>query len=272
MHERGGITGHSVGVRHNEEVSPAPRRPTRVEVEQAPGQEWRFRVSLDPPEVVDGRLRADGADAGAAKLEALEVLRDFGPAILVGPWQADEPGRWTAAVGTGPEAVDWLFELVSAGLWAGVIGPEQLPPIGTDLLVHGVDSPAVRDLSGADIGAFDPHDTLECYHRVVAELGSSGPDEERRVGLALLLLASGVVLGGLSVREGVARAERLVVAAGYPDDADLMRLHSLEDEWAGAWGRTGPEIENEARAIFEVVTARLPMPWPVVIAGVIASG
>lgn len=65
-------------------------------------------------------------------------------------------------------------------LWAGVLLPEFLPQVATDLLVQGVDTPALSQVAGLDLWPFDPRDALDRWNQAVDEAGV--PTHRRRFG------------------------------------------------------------------------------------------
>ena len=167
---------------------------------------------------------------------------------------------------------DWsaLLQTIEAGMWAGLIYPDHVPRIAAELLADGYDSPALRDLAGADLEPTDPRDFRDAFLRLLDEQHIEDPTPEDRTQLASHLLAQAVRAGGLSLREGVHRASRLTIAAGYPR-GPLMTLYGLDDEWGEGWGRGEQVVEREARRSFDELGEGAPLVPAVVIQALLVS-
>ena len=160
--------------------------------------------------------------------------------------------------------------LVSDALWVGVLRPESLPSIATDLLVRGADTPALRNLAGFDLRPFDPRDAADMFGEVVAETATPIVAAPGRLGRAAHVLATVWSEGVLSSGAILKCFFELAVAMDYPDHEQVMRLYSLEDEWSGEWGRTRAEIEAEVAGIMTALSADRPA-VPLVILEAIAQ-
>lgn len=146
-------------------------------------------------------------------------------------------------------APEVVLSVVRDGLRFGVLLPEHLPRIATELLTCGADTPALRRLAGLDLGPFDPRDALELFWDVLLDLGIDD-GQDAAVGVAARLLGTAAQVHRLSTGDVLRRFYRLAVAADYPNDHEaVMRLYGLDDEWNGGWGRTREQIESEVSAV-----------------------
>jgi hypothetical protein len=159
--------------------------------------------------------------------------------------------------------------VADAAVWAGVIMPEGLPTIATDLLAHGEDSPQLRTLAGLDLEPFDPRDARELFDEVLLENAVRPADPPWRVRAAAHLIANALVANVMTVDRALGLFTRLADVAGYPDDREVMRLCSLEDELLGGRGRSRAEVEVEAREIAASI-ARSAKPPSVVLLEAVA--
>jgi hypothetical protein len=91
------------------------------------------------------------------------------------------------------------------------------------------------------------------------------------VQLAAPLLGVVVASRRIGLKEGVRRVSRLVVAARFPSNPDLMALYGLSDEWGAGWGRPTAALEEEARDTFERLARRAPSVQSFLINAVVKS-
>jgi hypothetical protein len=63
----------------------------------------------------------------------------------------------------------------------------------------------------------------------------------------------------------------LAVAAGYPDDVEVMSLYGLEDEWDAGWGRTNDQIETEVHLVLGRLARRFDPPHSALVNAVAGS-
>lgn len=169
--------------------------------------------------------------------------------------------------------VDALSDLVLADdcLWAGVLYPDFLPEVATDLLVRGLDTPALRELAGLDLEPFDPREARDLWETVTREVGVPDRDRGARVVSAAQALAASASTRSLPTDVVLRRFFCLTLAGDYPDDSDLMRLYGLDDEYRDDWGRSRAEIEIEVKGLLARLSARAQPPSPVLIEAVANS-
>jgi hypothetical protein len=166
-------------------------------------------------------------------------------------------GRKQACLqGVASDGLRNTLAITDAAVWAGVIMPEGLPTIATDLLAHGEDSPHLRTLAGLDLEPFDPRDAREMFDEVLAEHAVTPADQGWRVQAAAHLIATVLVANVMTVDRALDLFTHLANVAGYTDDPDVIRLCSLEDELRGRRGRSRGEIESEARELAAVIARR----------------
>ena len=89
--------------------------------------------------------------------------------------------------------------------------------------------------------------------------------------LAAQLLAVAAASRRISLKEGVRRVSRLVVAARYPSNPDVMALYGLSDEWGAGWGRPTAALEEEAKGTFERLARQAPSVQSFLINAVVKS-
>lgn len=178
------------------------------------------------------------------------------------------PGSWTDSCEYGRVKADQLANelgVVDDALWAGVLLPESLPSIATDLLARGADTPSLRLLAGLDLAPFDPRDARDLFLDTLSETSTRARPIPDRVEAAAHLLAVAATTRGLTTQATLHRFYLLAVATDYPEDDEVMRLCGLDDEWIGGWGRTRPEIEAEVRGITTAIASRHQPPPPAVL-------
>lgn len=158
-----------------------------------------------------------------------------------------------------------VLEVVDCAVWAGVLFPEHLPSIATHLLAEGADTPALRSLAGLDLEPFDPRDARDVFLDVLAETATPERSRIERVEAAAYAVALATSSGLMSIGDALRRYYRLAVSTEYPDHDEVMRLYGLDDEWAGGWGRSQSEIEDEVSALVTAIVSRHdPVPLAVV--------
>lgn len=171
----------------------------------------------------------------------------------------------------GPEAVAQQFvEIVGAiedAVWAGVLLPEHLPSVATDLMAYGADTPTLRLLAGLDLTRFDPRDATDLLNQLVTETQVPDRTLDQRIGHATMLLARAA--SRLEAKDALDRFSRLWVTADYP--ISLQELAGLHDEWIGGWGRLQPQIEAEVRRIASDLDTGVGWLPEVLIDSVVAS-
>lgn len=164
-----------------------------------------------------------------------------------------------------------LLGIVDDALWAGVVFPEFLPSIATDLLVRGADAPGLRLLAGLDLTPFDPREARATFLEVLSTASVPVRPITARVESAAHVLATAATRGDLTAQDTLRRFDRLAVAADYPDHDEVMVLYGLNDEWIGRWGRSRADIEAEVHDITTTIASRHEPPPGVVIDAVVAS-
>lgn len=157
-------------------------------------------------------------------------------------------------------------------LWAGVLLPEFLPHVATDLLVQGVDTPALSQVAGLDLWPFDPRDARDVWERAVDEAGVPTHPPEVRVARAAQVLAAAALEQELPVRHVLQRFHCLALAAGFPSDEDLIRLDGLDDEWGWTRGDPYGAIEHEVRDVLANLAIKGPIPRAALVDSVARSG
>ena len=153
----------------------------------------------------------------------------------------------------------------------GVLQSDHLPQYATELLVAGVDTPSLCELAGLDLGPFDTRDAIDLLGAAIEEAGvrHSGATAVAR---AAQVLAVAELEPERSVALTLRRFARLAVRAGYPDDADVMNLYGLDDEWDNAgWGRSDDQIEAEVHVILGRLARRFDPPHAALVNAVAAS-
>ena len=143
-----------------------------------------------------------------------------------------------------------LIQLLLATWRSGILIPECLPQVATELLVQGFDSPALRTLAGIDLGPFDPREATDLLADTITELSISEPSTLERLELASAILAYQCVAGTVSPRRTTHRFYSLVVREGYPKEpAELMEFYMFDDDWdSGVVSRDQVEQEVSAKA------------------------
>lgn len=125
-----------------------------------------------------------------------------------------------------------LAELVIASSQSGLLIPESLPKVATELLEDGMDSTSLRDLAGLDLSPFDFRDALDLLDNAVAELALPDQSTDQRLTLAAALIAYQCVSGTLRPRMVTKRFYSLAVTEDYPrDPPEIMEFFLLDDEW-----------------------------------------
>lgn len=157
-------------------------------------------------------------------------------------------------------------------LWAGVLLPEFLPAVATDLLVQGVDTPALSQVAGLDLWPFDPRHALDLWNQAVDEAGVPTHPPEVRVARAAQVLAAAALEQALPARDVLQRFHCLALAAGYPNDDDLIRLDGLDDEWRWTRGDPYGAIEHEVRDVLASLAIKGPTPRATLVDSVPRSG
>jgi len=116
--------------------------------------------------------------------------------------------------------------------------PERLPPIATELLVGGVDSPALRTLAGLDLSPFDPRDATELMEQVMSDLPQ--PPVLRRMELASALLTVQCVSGEITPELLLNHFVRLGESTFPKLFAERKDFPELDDFWwiYGYWDET----------------------------------
>jgi hypothetical protein len=132
-----------------------------------------------------------------------------------------------------PESV--LTVLIS--LWRDqLLDSDSLPDVATELLVEGIDSPALRDLAGLDLSPHDPRDARECLMRLFDELDVSEPDLSTRIQVASSLIGSEYAAGRLTARQVTRYFYLLSGKWEYPHDPpEIMSLADLHSAWDERW-------------------------------------
>lgn len=125
-----------------------------------------------------------------------------------------------------------LAELVLSASRSGLLVPESLPKVATELLENGFDSPKLRDLAGLDLSPFDFRDALDLLDQVVIELELPDQLIEQRLTLAAALIAYQCVSGILRPRMVTKSFYSLAVNEDYPrQPPEIMEFFLLDDEW-----------------------------------------
>jgi hypothetical protein len=163
--------------------------------------------------------------------------------------------------------VETLADAASA-VWCGLILPESLPSIATQLLVEGADGVALRELAGLDLAPFDPRDAYDLLGEILEQAHVSVDGLLDRARRALALVAAALVRGNLESRGALRLIDLIVVATGYAD-TPAMALYGLSDEWDGGWGRTRDEINQDLEAAARSIADAAPTPAEILLAHVI---
>jgi hypothetical protein len=104
---------------------------------------------------------------------------------------------------------------------------EELPNIAVDLLVHGVDTAAVRELAGLQGPTL--RDAGALFERVLTELGRPSMTIEQAAQVIARDLARRVLAGELQPRDAANRGWSFCPEAGYPDV--LTRFLAYADDY-----------------------------------------
>jgi hypothetical protein len=128
-----------------------------------------------------------------------------------------------------------LTELIS--LWRErLLSPDSLSDVATELLVEGLDSPALRDLAGLDLAPHDPRETTECLRQVFEELDITEPDLHTRICIASRLVGSEFQGGRFTARQVTRSFHLLSGQWEYPQDPpEVMSLADLDSSWDDHW-------------------------------------
>jgi len=155
-------------------------------------------------------------------------------------------------------------------IWAGVLRAELLPSVAAEFLARGLDTPALRELAGLDLQPFDLRDATDLYADAVAETSMPSSPEDLRLRRVAHVLAVSWASGRVSTPAALKHFYRLAVWLDYPEDAAVMRLYALDDEWNGGWGQTREQIEHEVSVLMASLSAGHP-PVPEALVDAIVS-
>ena len=136
------------------------------------------------------------------------------------------------------------MEPLQVAAWQWVVGTQAaggLPDIATDAIVHGFDTPSLRELAGT---AGDDYWLIkDLFERTINELGLDLPDEQTALWRLAQQKASEIVSGAVSASAG-ARWIWSEIHSRIELEGDLRILVGLADEWDDH-PRHRPEIEAQ---------------------------
>lgn len=125
-----------------------------------------------------------------------------------------------------------IVEVTICAWRSGILFPEALPGIATQLLVDGHDSPSLRDLAGLDLAPYDFRDAADLLERIIPEMGIDEPSISRRLEIAAAILAYQCVANEISPRRTTHRFYSLAVREQYPKEPkEIMEFFILDDSW-----------------------------------------
>lgn len=138
-------------------------------------------------------------------------------------------------------------------LWqTGRLYPEQLPPIATDLLASGADSPALRELAGLERPT--RADAGPVVERMLTELGAPRLEPAAACRAAAREIAVRALAGALDPYPAAASLGALWSDCGWPDY--LTAFVAVLDEWddfPAARGEMRAEILRSCREVVAVL-------------------
>jgi hypothetical protein len=166
-----------------------------------------------------------------------------------------------------------LAQLLMASSRSGILIPESLPKVATELLVNGVDSPALRELAGLDLSSFDFRDGLDLLDQAVVEMALAEPSIEERLTLTAALIAYQCTSGALSPRQVTRRFYSFAVHEDYPTEPpEIMEFYQLDDGWDSvameAQAMDGRVIDK-ARALLQRLSLGGWLPPRVIVDGLL---
>lgn len=150
-----------------------------------------------------------------------------------------------------------ILGLTSALLDVGILLPEALPGIATQMLVDGLDTPALREMAGLDLAPYDPRDARDIFVRVLEEADQPLVTGAQAVTVATAFLAAMVMAGRMPEQDATHCFYLLAIATEYSATPPaLMHMYSLDDDW----DMGGPEvIEREVRDTARQLLDRLDL-------------
>jgi hypothetical protein len=127
---------------------------------------------------------------------------------------------------------DQLIDQLAA-LWnSDCLNPNALPDIATHLLVLEIDSPALRELAGLDLGPLAEFDASDLFKDVLSELGAREQPKVERLQRVSAILAHRCLANVDPERLTTHRFYRLAVRENYPSEPpEIMLMFYRDDFW-----------------------------------------
>jgi hypothetical protein len=139
----------------------------------------------------------------------------------------------------------------------GIIAPEKVPDAATELLVQGVESPAVIELAGLHVPTY--WQVLPVFERLVEEHALGPIPRDNALWRLAYATAHQITSGAISPLEGATRLWRICTDLGMPDALTYF-VYLAADYGEGPGDRATEEAWFDARIREHAADLRAGMP------------